>query len=165
MGGGDLAALRDTLVALAAVLVGRAAVAWTQEAVARRCSAAVKSSLRMRLLRHVARSPGVVGGAASAGGGDASPSSGEVVALATRGLDALDAYFAHYLPQLVLAGIVPVAVILCLAKADLVAALTVALTVPLIPLFMVLIGSATERRRQRRSASFYRRLFPLSAHR
>ena len=104
----------------------------------------------MRLLRHVARSPGVVGGAASAGGGDASPSSGEVVALATRGLDALDAYFAHYLPQLVLAGIVPVAVILCLAKADLVAALTVALTVPLIPLFMVLIGSATERRRQRR---------------
>jgi ATP-binding cassette subfamily C protein CydCD len=159
--------LRDTLVALAAILVGRAAVAWAQEAVARRCSAAVKSSLRMKLLRQVAQSPGVVGGSDSGfsrvepGGapgrqGDARAgqgggvSSGEVVALATRGLDALDAYFSRYLPQLVLAAVVPVVVIACLATADLVATLTVALTVPLIPLFMVLIGSATERRRQRR---------------
>jgi ATP-binding cassette subfamily C protein CydCD len=159
--------LRDTLVALAAILVGRAAVEWAQEAVARRCSAAVKSSLRMKLLRQVARSPGVVGGSDSGfsrvepGGapgrqGDARAgqgggvSSGEVVALATRGLDALDAYFSRYLPQLVLAAVVPVVVIACLATADLVATLTVALTVPLIPLFMVLIGSATERRRQRR---------------
>ena len=159
--------MRDTLVALAAVLIGRAVVAWAQEAVARRCSAAVKSSLRMKLLRHVARSPGVVGGSESgsvgrATGGETGDvgstsagqsvgvSSGEVVALATRGLDALDAYFSRYLPQLVLAAIVPVVVIACLATADLVATLTVALTVPLIPLFMVLIGSATERRRQRR---------------
>ena len=152
MGGADSAALRETLVALAAVFVGRATVAWAQEAVARRCSAAVKSSLRMKLLRHVALSPGVAGGSAdgSADGSVGGASSGEVVALATRGLDALDAYFSRYLPQLVLAAIVPVVVIVCLATADLVATLTVALTVPLIPLFMVLIGSATERRRQRR---------------
>jgi ATP-binding cassette subfamily C protein CydCD len=117
----------------------------------------------MRLLRHVARSPGVVGGSANEPDGEPAgrsgvgsagtangPSSGEVVVLATRGLDALDAYFSRYLPQLVLAGIVPVVVIVCLTATDLVATLTVALTVPLIPLFMVLIGSATERRRQRR---------------
>jgi ATP-binding cassette, subfamily C, bacterial CydCD len=137
----DFDALRMTLAALAAVLVARAIVAWAQESVARRCSAAVKSNLRMRLLRHAAeRLPGSGGG----------PSSGEIVVLATRGLDALDAYFARYLPQLVLAGIVPVAVVCCLATVDWVATLTVALTVPLIPLFMVLIGSATERRRRRR---------------
>ncbi len=169
MGGADAGALRDTLVALAAVLAARAGVSWAQESVARRCSAAVKSSLRMKLLRHVAThprllqdgpgvrpgpggqdrrgEPGARGGPSERDGG---PSSGEVVALATRGLDALDAYFARYLPQLVLAGLVPVVVIACLATADLVATLTVALTVPLIPMFMVLIGSATERRRQRR---------------
>lgn len=106
----------------------------------------------MKLLRHVALSPGFAGGSAdgSADGSVGGASGGEVVALATRGLDALDAYFSRYLPQLVLAAIVPVVVIVCLATADLVATLTVALTVPLIPLFMVLIGSATERRRQRR---------------
>jgi ATP-binding cassette, subfamily C, bacterial CydCD len=95
----------------------------------------------MRLLRSVAMQ--------SAGRADGDPA-GEVVALVTHGLDALDAYFSRYLPQLVLAAIVPLAVVACLAAVDLVAALTVALTVPLIPLFMILIGSATERRRRRR---------------
>ena len=156
LGGADFAMLRGTLVALAVVLAARAGIAWAQESVARRCSAAVKSSLRMRLLRHVATSPGLAGAPAGdadggrASGAEGSPTSGAVVALATRGLDALDAYFGRYLPQLVLAGIVPLVVVACLATADLVATLTVALTVPLIPLFMVLIGSATERRRRRR---------------
>jgi ATP-binding cassette subfamily C protein CydCD len=158
LGGADLTALRTTLTALAGVLAARAAISWAQESVARRCSAAVKSSLRMRLLRHVATTLGSGGAAPSGAGSGGAPSgdapgaapSGAVVALATRGLDSLDAYFARYLPQLVLAGIVPVVVIACLATADLVATLTVALTVPLIPLFMVLIGSATERRRRRR---------------
>ncbi len=136
----DFAALQATLAALAVVLGARAVVAWAQESVARRCSAAVKSNLRMRLLRHAAGRPPGSGG----------PSSGEIVVLATRGLDALDAYFARYLPQFVLAGIVPVVVIGCLATADWLATVTVALTVPLIPMFMVLIGSATERRRRRR---------------
>jgi ATP-binding cassette, subfamily C, bacterial CydCD len=139
--GAGLDSLRATLAALAVVLAARAVVAWAQESVARRCSAAVKSNLRMRLLRHAAeRLPGSGGG----------PATGEIVVLATRGLDALDAYFARYLPQLVLAGIVPVVVVVCLVTVDWVATLTVALTVPLIPLFMVLIGSATERRRRRR---------------
>jgi ATP-binding cassette subfamily C protein CydCD len=145
MGGAGFAALQMTLVALAMVLGARAGVAWAQESVARRCSAAVKSSLRMQLLRHVATQlPG------RNGGGEGSHASGEVVALATRGLDSLDAYFGRYLPQAVLAMIVPIVVIACLATADLVATLTVALTIPLIPFFMALIGSYTVRRRQRR---------------
>ncbi len=142
LGGADFDALRATLAALAIVLAGRATVGWAQESVARRCSAAVKSSLRLRLLRSAAVKP-------SSGRAEA-PGSGEVVALATHGLDALDAYFSRYLPQLVLAAIVPLVVIACLAAVDLVATVTVALTVPLIPIFLVLIGSATERRRRRR---------------
>ena len=63
---------------------------------------------------------------------------------ATRGLDALDGWFGRYLPQLVLAVIVPVVVLVRLALADLTAFVTVLLTLPLIPVFMVLIGRATE---------------------
>jgi ATP-binding cassette, subfamily C, bacterial CydCD len=151
MDGAGLAALEVTLAALAFVLAARAGVAWGQEWIARRCSAAVKSDLRMRLLRRAAMP--------SPGWGEAARS-GEIVTLATRGLDSLDAYFARYLPQLVLSAIVPVAVVVCLGFADLVAAATVALTVPLIPLFMALIGSATERRRRRRWAALTR----LSSH-
>ena len=70
--------------------------------------------------------------------------------LATRGLDALDAYYGRYLPQVALAAIVPVAVVACLLAVDVVAALTVALTVPLIPVFMVLIGRMSTAHRARR---------------
>jgi ATP-binding cassette subfamily C protein CydCD len=145
LGGADFAALRLTLLALAVVLAARAGVAWAQESVARRCSAAVKSSLRMQLLRHVATQLPDVGA-----GLKSDRASGEVVALATRGLDSLDAYFGRYLPHAVLAMIVPLVVIVSMATADLVATLTVVLTLPLIPFFMALIGSATVRRRKRR---------------
>ena len=139
--GAGLAALRTTLIALAVVLAARAAIGWAQEAAARRCSAAVKSSLRMHLLRHVATNfPALESGRAS----------GEIVALTTRGLDSLDTYFGRYLPQAVLAIIIPLVVLACLAASDTVATITVALTLPIIPFFMALIGSYTVRRRKRR---------------
>ena len=139
--GAGFAALRTTLIGLAVVLACRAAIGWAQEAAARRCSAAVKSSLRMHLLRHVATNlPALESGRAS----------GEIVALTTRGLDSLDTYFGRYLPQVVLAMIVPLVVLVCLAASDTVATITVALTLPIIPFFMALIGSFTVRRRKRR---------------
>ena len=148
--GAALAALWPTLVPLALVFAGRATIAWLQEFVARLCSSAVKSELRARLLAAAATpAPGAV-----------APPSGEVVALATRGLDALDNYFARYLPQVALAGIVPVVVVVFLVASDWVAGLTVLLTLPIIPIFMVLIGSMTVRRRKRR----WNALARLSSH-
>jgi thiol reductant ABC exporter CydD subunit len=141
MGGEGVPELTLPLVALAAVLVGRALLGWAAEITAQRISGVVKSDLRRRLL------------ATAVGLGPRWASearSGEIVLLATRGLDALDGYFARYLPQLALAVIVPAVVIVCLATADLVAALTVLLTVPLIPVFMVLVGQVSESRRRRR---------------
>lgn len=136
-----LGALQGTLVALALVLGARAAIGWAQEAAAYRISARVKSSLRRQVLER----------ALTLGPRWASEArSGEVVSLVTRGLDALDPYFARALPQLVLSVIVPVVVVTALALNDLVATLTVALTVPLVPVFMALIGIATQRRRDRR---------------
>lgn len=139
--GAGLATLGEVLALLGFVLLGRALLAWVQESVAHRASAAVKSDLRLALLRRaVGLGPRWSAGARS----------GEVVALTTRGIDALDGYFAKYLPQVVLAAVVPVVAVLAILSADGIAALTVALTVPLIVVFMVLVGLASERRRRRR---------------
>ena len=147
LGGEGLPQLGPPLAALAAVLATRALLSWVAEIVAQRISGVVKSELRRRLLaRTVALGPRWASEARS----------GEVALLATRGLDALDGYFARYLPQLALAAIVPLVVIVCLATADLVAALTVLLTVPLIPVFMVLVGRMSEARRRRRWAALSR---------
>jgi ATP-binding cassette, subfamily C, bacterial CydCD len=145
--GAGLPELAPVLAALAVVLVARAGLGWAAEIVAQRISGVVKSDLRRRLLaRAVALGPRWASEARS----------GEVVLLATRGLDALDGYFARYLPQLALAAIVPAVVVVCLAAADTVAALTVLLTVPLIPVFMVLVGRMSENRRRRRWAALSR---------
>jgi len=83
-----------------------------------------------------------------------------VITLVTKGLDALDAYFARYLPQLVLAVLVPVVVLGRLLGADLVATLTIAFTLPLIPVFMALVGMQTEAANRRQ----FRLLARLSHH-
>jgi ATP-binding cassette subfamily C protein CydCD len=139
--GAGLGALRPWLALLLVVFAGRALLAWAQELVAHRVSASVKSRLRRQILeRAVALGPRWASEAHS----------GEVVALVTRGLDALDAYFARYLPQLALSAIIPPLVVVSLFLVDPLAGLTVAVTVPLIPVFMALIGRATEARKRRR---------------
>jgi ABC-type transport system involved in cytochrome bd biosynthesis fused ATPase/permease subunit len=133
--------LSPLLVALTIVVSLRATVSWAQEVAAHRASAQVKSQLRRQIVRHATR-----------GAADPAQSArrAEVAALAGGGLDALDGYFAKYLPQLVLAVVVPAVVLLQLLRTDVTATLTVALTLPLIPVFMVLVGKATEAANARR---------------
>ncbi|MFH9295562.1 thiol reductant ABC exporter subunit CydD [Streptomyces sp. NPDC017520] len=139
-GGLTVTALRDPLLLLAAVALGRAFVAWLTELAAHRASAAVKSELRGRLLERAARlGPDWLSGQRT----------GSLVALATRGIDALDDYFARYLPQLGLAVVVPVAVLARIVTEDWVSAAIIVVTLPLIPLFMILIGWATQSRMDR----------------
>lgn len=139
-GGLTVTALRAPLLLLAAVAVGRALVAWLTELAAHRASAAVKSELRGRLLERAARlGPDWLSGQRT----------GSLVALATRGIDALDDYFARYLPQLGLAVVVPVAVLVRIVTEDWVSAAIIVVTLPLIPLFMILIGWATQSRMDR----------------
>jgi ATP-binding cassette subfamily C protein CydCD len=133
-------ALRGDLLGLAGVAVGRALVAWLTELCAHRAGAAVKSQLRARLLEHAtALGPGWLTGRRS----------GRLTTLATRGVDALDDYFARYLPQLALALVVPAVVLTRIVSVDWVSALTIVVTLPLIPLFMVLVGWATRDRMDR----------------
>ncbi|MDX3747241.1 thiol reductant ABC exporter subunit CydD [Streptomyces sp. AK08-02] len=143
--------LRTPLLLLVAVAAGRAVVSWLTELAAHRTSAAVKSELRMRLLeRAVALGPGWLSGQRT----------GSLVALATRGVDALDDYFSRYLPQLGLAVVVPVAVLARIVTEDWVSAAIIVGTLPLIPVFMMLIGWATQSRMDRQ----WRLLSRLSGH-
>ncbi|WP_329582265.1 thiol reductant ABC exporter subunit CydD [Kitasatospora sp. NBC_01250] len=149
--GQGLGQLATPLVLLAAVAVGRALVAWLTELTAHRSVARVKSQLRGRLLEHAtALGPGYLAGRRT----------GELTTLATRGVDALDDYFARYLPQLALAVVVPVVLLARIAGADWESAAVIAGTLPLIPLFMVLIGWATKDRMDRQ----WRALARLSHH-
>jgi len=142
--GTGVAALAGPLIALALVLAGRAATSYGGEVAALRAAAAVKSQLRRRLIGSLLRRPP----SRPARG----QTDGELATLATRGLDGLDAYFARYLPQLVLAAGVPVAVLIRVALADWLSALIIAVTLPLVPVFAVLVGLNTRARTRRQWA-------------
>jgi ATP-binding cassette subfamily C protein CydD len=133
-------ALWPVLVSLLAVVLARSVAVYGVEVAALRASASVKSQLRRRLATQVLRlGPAWLGGQRT----------GEIATLATRGLDALDPYFARYLPQLVLACLVPLAVAVRVALADWISALIIVVTLPLIPVFTVLVGLPARARARR----------------
>ncbi len=147
----DGQALRTPLLLLAAVALGRGLITWLTELAAHRAGAAVKSELRRRLLDRAAE---------LGPGWQAGQRTGSLVSLATRGVDALDDYFSRYLPQLGLAVVVPVAVLARIVTEDWVSAAIIVVTLPLIPVFMILIGMATQSRMDRQ----WRLLSRLSGH-
>jgi ATP-binding cassette subfamily C protein CydD len=146
-----LARLTGALTALAAVIAVRALLAGAFEATGRRGATRVMSELRGRLAEQLLeRSP--VSRVADR--------TGELAAAAVQGVDALEAYFAGYLPQLVLAAAVPVAILVWVAPLDAIAAGLLALTIPLLILFMVLVGRGAQARARAR----WRALALLSGH-
>jgi thiol reductant ABC exporter CydD subunit len=139
--GGALGSLAVPIAALVAVVLARATAAWAFEVVGRDAASRVLSQLRLDLVEARLRGqPTALDGARSA----------EVATTAVEGVDALEATFARYLPQVVLAAIVPVAVLALVAAVDLVAAGVMLLTLPLVPVFMWLVGRYTERRARER---------------
>jgi len=137
-----LAQVRTLVVLLAVVILARSLVAWLGERAAQRASASAKSDLRTALVQRITE----LGPA-----GIDRERSGSLVVMATSGIDALDSYFARYLPQLFLAVIVPVTVIVVTLGADWISAVIIAVTVPLIPLFMALVGASTKVRMHRQA--------------
>jgi len=133
-------ALAGTLIALLIVVLMRAAVSYGGEVTALRAAATVKSQLRSALTARALRlGPGWLG----------RQRAGEIATLSTRGLDGLDSYFARYLPQLVLGVLVPIAVLARVAAADWISAVVIAVTLPLIPVFAVLVGWHTKAQTRR----------------
>lgn len=129
--GADLAAVMDSVWWLGGVIALRALLAFGAEWLAHRTAASATSELRMAAWRHMMR----LGPAWLAG-----QRTGELSQLLVRGLGGLEPYYARYLPQLVLAVVVPLIVGTAILTQDVLSAVIVALTVPLIPVFMVLVG-------------------------
>lgn len=123
------------LAGVAAGFAVRAALSAGQQWAGQRAAAAVKSRLRADLLRARLDRPFA-----------ADTSGGRLVTLVTEGVEALDGWYSGYLPQLVLAAIVPLTLLVAIATADPTSAVIIAVTLPLIPIFMVLIGLATRDR-------------------
>lgn len=140
IGGVPLTELAPTLTLLGATIAVRAVLIWAREAASSRAAARVESELREHLV-----------GAVSTLGPEwlANRNTAQLAVTAGRGLEALDAYFGRYLPQLVLTAIATPILLGVMWWQDWLSGLIVLVTLPLIPIFMVLIGLATRAIQQR----------------
>ena len=139
--GASLGDVSTALVLLVVVVCARALAAWGFELAGRRAAIDVLSTLRLDLAeRRLRDRPAALDGVQS----------GEIATLAVTGVDALETTFARYLPQLVLALVVPAAVLALVAAIDLVSAAVMLVTLPLVPVFMWLVGRYTEQRARAR---------------
>ena len=145
------AEITPLLVLLAAVILARALLTTLADALAGEIAIRIKSKLRRQLLAHLTR----LGPAALA-----EQESGELSTVLVEGIESLHAYFSQYLPQLVLAALVPVVVLVFVFPRDWLSGLVLLLTAPLIPVFMVLIGHAANALTRKRWALLSR----LGAH-
>ena len=140
--GAVLGDLTPQLTGLLIIAGLRGLIMWVTEVIAYRNAATTKSSLRQALLRRVVSNRGT--------GSDP----GAVVAAAGRGIEALDPYFARYLPQVVLALVVPLLVLMVVLAIDPWSALIIGIPLPLIPVFAALTGTATRSRMSQRWQAF-----------
>jgi thiol reductant ABC exporter CydD subunit len=141
LGGSTPADVAASLWLLAAVSAARGLVTAGFEAGGRYGAAVVMARLRERLVRHLLLArPGDL----------QDEQAGELAATSVQGVDSLEAYFARYLPQVVLSALAPPLILIWVLPRNWESAAILAVTVPLIPLFMVLIGMAAEQRARRR---------------
>jgi len=151
LAGQSLADVSPWLIILLALVVARAAALWGGELAAHRVAARVKTALRERLFAHLLDlGPDYARGERT----------GELTNTVVEGVEALDAYFREYLPQLALAALVPLTVLIFVTPLDLVSGLVLLLTAPLIPLFMILIGNLADTMTRRQWTALSR----MSAH-
>jgi ATP-binding cassette, subfamily C, bacterial CydD len=135
------------LLAISIAGLVKAVVIWAQELLSSRAAASVKMELRSKLYVAIKllRS-----------GWLNKQSAAEINLLATTGLDSLDSYFAKYLPQLIYAGLVTPALVILIWLQDVASGVALVATLPLIPVFMILIGWATNKAQQKQLDSLTR---------
>ena len=132
LGGQVLAEVMPLLWGLLALLIARPLAVFLSELAAGEAALQVKARVRDLLAEHLLR----LGPAYTTG-----ERSGELVNTAAQGVESLDAYFSQYLPQLALAGLLPVAYLIIVFPRDPLSGAVLLFTGPLIPLFMFLIGA------------------------
>ena len=123
------------LIWLLGLIFVRAGLVWGSEAAASEMALRVKNALRQRVFDHLQ----ALGPAYSRG-----ERSGELIAVMQEGIEALDAYFSQYLPQLALAALAPLTYLIFVFPLDWLSGLILLFTAPLIPIFMILIGNLAQ---------------------
>ncbi|HWE61492.1 MAG TPA: thiol reductant ABC exporter subunit CydD, partial [Chloroflexota bacterium] len=139
-----LAQLWTLLIVLLVAMVVRAALVWLQEVSAQQGAIRVKAALRARLFSHLLR----LGPAYTR-----DEATGELVAVATEGIERLDPYASRYVPQVAFCVIVPLLILGAVCSQDWVSAAILLATAPVIPLLMVLVGSYAQEHIQRQWAA------------
>src|SRR5512134_275967 len=149
--GQTLAQVSALLRLILIVIAGRAFLTWVNEVSANAVAVRIKTDLRERLFNHILN----LGPAYTRG-----QRTGELTTAAVEGIEALDAYYSQYLPQLVITALVPISILIVVFPLDLLSGIVMLLTAPLIPFFMIMIGKGAEVVTHRQ----YKTLSRLSAH-
>jgi ATP-binding cassette subfamily C protein CydCD len=146
-----LAQVTRPLLFILVAISGRAFLGWLNEVSANAVAVKIKTDLRQRLFAHILK----LGPAYSR-----EQRTGELTTAAVEGIEALDAYFSQYLPQLVITTLVPISILIFVFPIDLLSGIVFLVTAPLIPFFMIMIGKGAEIVTKRQ----YETLRLLSAH-
>ncbi len=134
--GAGLEAVKQILMGLVVVVLLRGLAVWGGEVASASLAVKVKQDLREMTLQKLFRlGPAYLEGEAS----------GELTSTITQGIDSIDAYFSQFIPQVILAALIPLMILIIVFPMDWISGLTLLLTAPLIPFFLYLIGRATER--------------------
>jgi ATP-binding cassette, subfamily C, bacterial CydCD len=149
--GQTLAQVADALRLLLFVIGGRALLAWLSDISANAVAVRIKTDMRERLFAHIlALGPAYT----------RRERTGELTTAAVEGIEALDAYYSQYLPQLVISALVPLSILIFVFPLDPLSGFVLLITAPLIPFFMIMIGKGAEIVTKRQ----YETLSRLSAH-
>lgn len=146
-----LAQVMRPLILILVSISARAFLSWLNEVSANAVAVKIKTDLRNRLFAHILK----LGPAYARG-----QRTGELTTAAVEGIEALDAYFSQYLPQLVITALVPISILIFVFPIDLLSGFVFLITAPLIPFFMIIIGKGAEAVTKRQ----YDTLQLLSAH-
>ncbi len=146
-----LAQVTNPLLFILLAISGRSFLTWVNEVAANAVAVKIKTDLRERLFAHILK----LGPTYSRG-----QRTGELTTAAVEGIEALDAYFSQYLPQLVVTALVPISILFFVFPIDLLTGLVFLITAPMIPFFMIIIGKGAEVVTKRQ----YETLRLLSAH-
>jgi ATP-binding cassette, subfamily C, bacterial CydCD len=135
LGGFGPAEVAPWLAGFLGFALGRSLLGWVAEDQAHAAAQTLKQAIRLRLLEHLWRLGPIRMRAEQ---------SGEVAGTLLDGVEALEAYFSQFLPQLAVSITVPLAIVLFIFPRDILSAVVLLVTAPLVPFFLMLVGSLSE---------------------
>ncbi|OGO64386.1 MAG: hypothetical protein A2030_00345 [Chloroflexi bacterium RBG_19FT_COMBO_50_10] len=139
--GNSPVAVSSIIITILIIMLLRAGLVWGGELSASAGARLIKHSLRQRLYAHLGKlGPAYLRDEA----GETDVRTGEIINVATEGVDALEIYYSQYLPQIALAALIPLSILIFVFPSDILSGIILLVTAPLIPLFMYLIGSTAE---------------------